>query len=162
MACQIIWLFGYLSLGLALTLGNRPSVHINQRPQVRSRYEHRPRNSDNEITAASTATMVLGKKDKSSELESSYRHGMDSVPYDLPPDWIVYDKNTWDLPDKQEPVVDNNREGGYGNNGIIDDFTSAVIETLYPYKRNDKMSGDYFQDIMDNPLKSVNRSEERR
>ncbi|XP_063993865.1 uncharacterized protein Jeb [Diachasmimorpha longicaudata] len=154
MACQMIWLFGYVSLGLALTLGNRPSVHINQRPQVKSRYDHRSRTSDNELPLASTATVVIGKNDKNTDIDSSYRFGMESVPYDLPPDWLMYDKNAWNLPDKQDRLV-GSRNGIY-DNGVIDDFTSAVIETLYPHKNNDKMSGDYFHDRIDDTLKSVN------
>uniref|UniRef100_A0A0C9RUL4 Ndl_1 protein n=1 Tax=Fopius arisanus TaxID=64838 RepID=A0A0C9RUL4_9HYME len=150
MACHMIWLFGYVSLGLALTLGNRPVVH-NQRLQVRSRYDHRSRGS-NDLPLVTNTNGAFGNNDridKNSDMES-YRFGVESVPYDLPPDWLVYDRNPWNY-DKDR--VDNRRNGVY-DDGVIDDFTSAVIETLYP--RNDRLSGDYFDDRVDGTLKSVN------
>ncbi|KAK0082405.1 hypothetical protein PV325_010475 [Microctonus aethiopoides] len=118
-------LFTYVSLGLALTLGNRPGVH-NQRGQFRSRYDHRLKTFDRPIGGSGATATSIGKKESTSESDSSYRYTQEPEPYDLPPDWNVYnDENTRDPPDNEL----DNLHGGM-NNFLLDQFTSEMLNTL--------------------------------
>ncbi|XP_034940153.1 putative uncharacterized protein DDB_G0289263 [Chelonus insularis] len=118
MTSQMIWLLGYVSLGLALTLGNRPSIHNHA--QIRSGFDNRLRTNDQTINEKAS---IVAKK--SSDSDSSYHYG----PYDLPPDWNIYQDHA------RSAVPDDNNNNGINNprgysDTILNDFSNTVLESI--------------------------------
>ncbi|XP_044574531.1 putative uncharacterized protein DDB_G0285119 [Cotesia glomerata] len=108
MAGQIVWLMCYMTLGLALTLGNRAGSHYH--------HNHRLRLGDQSIGAPNKL---------SSESDSSFR--FNEPVYDLSPGWNLYD---------QRDFIDNSRGFNSNNNNInnnkvlVNKLSSPVMENV--------------------------------
>ncbi|CAD6221379.1 GSCOCG00005174001-RA-CDS [Cotesia congregata] len=107
MAGQIIWLMCYITLGLALTLGNRAGSHYH--------HNHRLRLGDQSVGAPNKL---------SSESDPSFR--FNEPVYDLPPEWNLYD---------QRDFIDNSR-GFNSNNNNINNNKALVNKLSSPLMEN--------------------------
>lgn len=122
MAGKIIWLMCYISLGLALTLGNRPGSHYAHTQIRSSGHDHRLRNVDQSIVDTN-----INKK-YSSESDSSSR--FDEEPYDLPPDWSLYDDRHFTRDFIDNRLNDNSRDyiNNNNNKGLVNKPTTSVMD----------------------------------
>ncbi|XP_057323995.1 uncharacterized protein LOC130666761 [Microplitis mediator] len=125
MAGKIIWLMCYISLGLALTLGNHPGSHYPHTQIRSSGHDHRLRNVDQSIDDAN--------KKYSSESDSSSR--FDEEPYDLPPDWNLYDDRHFTrdfidnrLNDNSRDYINNNNNKNNINKGLVNKLTASAMD----------------------------------